>query len=271
MRLRKVISPYIPYRVKRLLSSIAYKLRYVGWQKYCPACQSYSRQFRDFDLSPYHVKDGIIPNKVITNTLCPWCGSHIHHRLMWFILPSILAKLEKTNNYSRRILHFAPERFSIPRLSSLRSVRYIQTDYMRNDVDVVLDMCQLGLVSCSIDLIIASHVLEHVPNDDMAIQELYRILKPGGVAVLLVPLLADQSIELPNICTEFDRIKYYGQHDHLRAYGLDLQHKISNHGFEVRIVYAEEYKEFGTDNYLLPIQGRLFLATKPLNGAYTHA
>lgn len=266
MRLLKVAAPYIPKSVKRWLP--VQKLRYFGFKYYCAACESYSSQFLDFDLSSLHVSGGIIPNKVVPNTLCPRCYSHVHHRLMWTVLPNLLAQLKRQNEAHKRILHFAPEPFSIPRLQKLAGVQYIQTDYMRTDIDVMLDMCRLGLVSNSVDLVIASHVLEHVDDDGAALQEIYRVLKPGGKAVILVPLLAQESFELPNVKDPFDRKKYYGQSDHVRAYGLDLQSKIEKYGLEVRVIYAEEFKEFDRNSYLLPIQGRLFLATKPKCAAH---
>ena len=39
----------------------------------------------------------------------------------------------------------------------------------------------------SIDLAVASHVIEHVPDDLRALDELYTVLKPGGVALINTP------------------------------------------------------------------------------------
>lgn len=274
MQLRKLVGPYVPKPLKQLVLKFN-QLRYLSYRYgrnyYCPACNAHARKFLDFDLSSLHVEGGIVPKRVVSNTCCPWCGSHIHHRLMWLVLPNLLDELQKKVDSHKRLLHFAPEGFSIPKLQQLAGIQYIQTDYMRLNVDVTLDMCCLGLASNSIDLVIASHVLEHVGSDDDALEELYRILKPGGIAVLLVPLLTEKSIELPNVHTELDRIKYYGQNDHVRAYGLDLKDKIDKHGFDTRIMYAEDFDGFDKRSYLLPIQGRLFLATKPHIKAGLHA
>lgn len=144
----------------------------------------------------------------------------------------------------------------------MKTLKYITTDYMRDDVNTQLDMCQLGLATESLDLVIASHVLEHVQDDEAALKELYRVLRPGSVAILLVPLLAERSFQRDDIETEQDRLRYYGQEDHARAYGVDFAERIQSAGFETTIIRASEFPHLNRRNYLLNVQGVLFLGRK---------
>ena len=251
--------------IQKMLYTARMNVKYFGSGHYCPACQRPASRFLDFDMRSLHGENGVIPPIVVPDTRCPWCGSHLHHRLMWTVLPDLLAELTShANNNTLRILHFAPEKFSIPRLQKLRDIKYITTDFLREDVHVKFDMCRLGLATECIDLVIASHVLEHVPNDVFALNELFRILRPGGGAVLLVPLLAEKSFELDNVTTDAERLSLYGQEDHVRAYGIDFADRISSCGFEVEIIRARDFATLNRPSYLLDIQGILFFAHKPL-------
>lgn len=183
---------------------------------------------------------------------------------MWTVLPGILAEVEANAPVRKvHLLHFAPEKFSRPRLSARKTLKYITTDYMRDDVNTQLDMCHLGLATESIDLVIASHVLEHVDDDKAALEEVYRVLRPGGVAILLVPLLAEKSFQRDDIETDEDRLRYYGQDDHVRAYGVDFAERIESAGFETTVIRASEFPQLNRSNYLLNVQGVLFVGRKP--------
>ncbi len=269
--LRKLVYAVIPFTLQKRLYHMRKNIRYFGTKRYCPACQRRSSRFLDFDLSPFHGDNGIVPPIVVPDTLCPWCGSHVHHRLMWTVLPNILKNITSSpNKDAPRILHFAPEKPSIPRLQKLHNAQYITTDFIRGDIHVKFDMCKMGLASQSIDLVIASHVLEHVPNDIAALNEIFRILRLGGQAVLLVPLLAESSYEYDGVTTDAERLRVYGQRDHVRAYGVDLADRIARCGFDVEVVRARDFPDLNRPSYLLDVQGILFLARKPVNSVVSH-
>jgi hypothetical protein len=261
--MKRLLRSLVAQPLRAKLYGVAHHARFWGFREYCPACQRRASHFLEHDLRPYAVEGGITPALVVPNTVCPWCHAYLHHRLLWTVLPGIIQEIT-ANALARkpRLLHFAPEKFSRPRLSAIKTLNYITTDYMRDDVNIQLDMCQLGLATESVDLIIASHVLEHVQDDKVALRELHRVLRPGGAVVLLVPLLAERSFQRDDIETEQDRLRYYGQEDHVRAYGIDFAERLQSAGFETTIIRASEFPHLNRSSYLLNVQGVLFLGRK---------
>jgi SAM-dependent methyltransferase len=117
-------------------------------------------------------------------------------------------------------------------------VVYLTADIGRPDVDARLDMTDMGVRAEAFDVIIASHVLEHVVDDRAAMRELWRILRPGGTALVMVPLDASRPLtfEDPAITTPEARDAAYWQADHVRLYGRDFEDRLRAAGFEVELV-----------------------------------
>lgn len=90
------------------------------------------------------------------------------------------------------------------------------------------------------DLILCSHVLEHVPNDHQAMRELYRVLKPGGIALILVPIQGEHTFEDATITDPLLRERYFGQFDHVRTYGIDVIQRLQQAGFSVKAVDVKD-------------------------------
>jgi SAM-dependent methyltransferase len=140
-----------------------------------------------------------------------------------------------------RTLHFAPE----PAVTSLvkpNASEYTTADIVQGRADKVLnieDMQTEG--SESYDWIVCSHVLEHI-DDGKALRELHRILKPDGLLMLIVPLVEGwaHTFEDPSITTPAGRMRFFGQHDHVRYYGADVRDRITGAGFALREFTAEE-------------------------------
>jgi len=152
-------------------------------------------------------------------------------------------------------LHFAPEPSLRSWLEHLANVDYLTADVGRSDVDAVLDMTEMGVRGETFDVIVASHVLEHVADDQAAMRELWRILRQGGTALVMVPLDAarPRTFEDPGITTPAARAEAYWQADHVRLYGRDFEDRLRAAGFEVELARpsltlpAAEVRRLGLD------------------------
>ena len=113
---------------------------------------------------------------------------------------------------------------------------------------VFVDVTKIGFEADRFDVVICNHVLEHVTEDRQAFQEIYRVLKPSGYAILQVPLALnlEKTLEVATLSTGEERKKAYGQGDHLRLYGLDYFAKLSKVGF--RVVRDNPFKNHWTDD-----------------------
>lgn len=148
----------------------------------CPVC-GYTGPF--MDVGP--------ASGVRKHAKCPKCGALERHRIQFVVLEQVLAKL---NTAQMRMLHFAPEPF-FRKYFRNRFGRYETADLKKKDVDHNVDLQNLPFVDASYDFVFASHVLEHIRDDEMAISEIRRILRPEGVAVLPVPIVAEKTVEYP--------------------------------------------------------------------------
>jgi SAM-dependent methyltransferase len=173
------------------------------------------------------------------DAICSRCFSEERHRALRLYLDDLLRGLGRPLT----ILHFAPEYSMRQWLGKLPGITYLPVDFSpRSDINVRLDMTALGLWDGSVDLAIASHVLEHVPNDLAAVRELSRILRPGGFAVVMVPLDTSRqdTFEDPAIVTPQERAVAYWQFDHMRLYGRDFPKRLASCGLNVALIRPSE-------------------------------
>lgn len=163
---------------------------------------------------------------------CPRCGSHDRerHLFMYLAATGMFAKV-----HGKNLLHFAPERGLSKRLLLERPASYIRCDlYPQTEGVVRMDMLAIDLDSESVDVVIANHVLEHVDDDQKALAEIWRILKPDGYAILQTPYSAKlhRTWQDSGIDTNAARMQAYGQADHVRLFGCDIFARIEMAGFE---------------------------------------
>ena len=177
------------------------------------------------------------------NVLSPSTLSLERHRLLWLFLKN------KTNFFksSLRVLHFAPEQAFFKRFRRQTNLEYITTDLNSPLADVKADICNLPFEDDSFDVILCNHVLEHIPNDKKAMQELYRVMKKGGWGVFQIPQDIERktTFEDDSITDKKERAKIFGQYDHVRIYGLDYFDKLRSIGFQVEAI---DYTTSMTDN-----------------------
>jgi SAM-dependent methyltransferase len=170
------------------------------------------------------------------NVLAPGTLSLERHRLLWIFLHQNTAFFTPNNNY--KVLHFAPEQAFYSRFKKIAHWDYTTTDLNSPLATVKADICNLPFEDNAYDLILCNHVLEHIPNDTKAMQELFRVLKPGGTGVFQIPqdLSRAKTFEDDSITNPTERAKIFGQYDHVRIYGYDFFDKLRNIGFHVQEV-----------------------------------
>ena len=159
---------------------------------------------------------------------CPRCLSRERHRLLklWVDAHNDAVK-------GKTVLHFAPEP-SISMFFKDLAGKYVTADLDPNYGDVVINIEEMALPDGFADVAVALHVLEHV-DDRKALRELHRILRPGGLAIIMVPIVEgwDTTYEGSTIVTTSDRKLHFGQWDHVRYYGRDIRDRVRAAGFEL--------------------------------------
>ena len=185
------------------------------------------------------------------NVLSPGTLSLERHRLLWLYLE------RETDFFDRPadVLHIAPEQAFLKRFQKIKHQSYITSDLHSPLADVQADICNLPFSTHQFDWIICNHVLEHILNDSTAMKELYRVLKPGGCAILQVPLRMDQNTFEDNRITDpKDRARIFGQYDHVRVYGKDYPKRLEKVGFQVNMLaYAEQLTPEEQLLYAVPV------------------
>lgn len=220
-----------------------------GTKVTCPICEGHFRKFL-----PYGIKGR-------SSVLCPKCLSLERHRLLWLYLQN------KTDFFTapHKMLHIAPEQAFFERFKHLKNLEYTTADLESPLADIKLDVMKMPLADESYDVVMCNHVMEHVENDITAMKEIYRILKPGGFAILQVPLDTDlrKTYEDPSITSPTEREKYFLQKDHLRLYGTDYSRRLESAGFSVtEDHYIDELDEKLVLSYRLPPKEVIYFCKK---------
>jgi SAM-dependent methyltransferase len=174
-----------------------------------------------------------------------------------------------------RLLHVAPEKVLSKEFIKHRNIDYLTANLDPNarnpgmaKVMVKMDVTDIQYPDDSFDVIICCMVLEHVPDDRKAISEFYRTLKPGGWAVLQVPvsLSLSSTVEDPTIKTREGREKAFGQADHVRLYGTDYKDRLEAARFSVQeFRWTKSEKRYGgsANRYGLNEHEVIYRACKP--------
>ncbi len=219
--------------LKRKLKLILYK----GTTYQCPICQY---RCRDWAYSGVDVE----VNKVLEiigagrrKNICVNCGSNDRERLVYVFLQE---RIPKSTWTQLNILHIAPEWNLSQWIAKQLPKSYVQGDrhmegYQYDDSVQNMDITTLPFPEGHFDWVICNHVLEHIQDDSIAMRELHRVLKPGGSAILQVPISRkiDNTYEDKTIQSPEEREKHFGQNDHVRVYGNDYPKRLESAGFEV--------------------------------------
>jgi len=207
---------------------------------FCPLCDSRFTRFVPWDDKHDHpFYEFEMYNKY--TAICPACGAFDRERFYKLYLE----RVERLNHSgSRAILHVAPEAQLRKWIKSMSVHSYICGDLYPQDREMIkLDVTDIHFEDHTFDIILCSHVLEHVPDDRKAMRELFRVLKPNGFAIVNVPIALNinQTYEDFPIMDPAERLKHFGQEDYVRIYAKrDFADRLREAGFTVEeFVYGE--------------------------------
>lgn len=247
--LRKVPRKYLQLIGKPVLKIVGFFYR--GNTYTCPIINKSYRKFL-----PY----GRINPR--SNALCPESLSLERHRLLYLFLQ------QKTDFFKRKlkVMHVAPELCMMESFEKQHGKGYITTDIESPLAKVKADIHHLPFSDNVFDAAICNHVMEHVENDIKAMKEIFRVLKPGGWAIMQVPFfypLEDKTYEDLTITDPHERERMFGQDDHVRKYGRDYADRLRSAGFNVREDhFIDEFSEEEQKRYALPADETIFFCTK---------
>ena len=250
----RTIAPRIPQWVKEPLqraTSFVKALPYWGKGRFCPVCGRSSRRFKRF---------GTVPRE---DAQCAHCGALERQRLLWLFLQR---KTDFFDGTPKRMLHVAPEPTLESRFRKQLGRDYLSADLFNPRAMVRMDIADIQYDDRSFDVIYCSHVLEHVPDDLRAMRELFRVLSDNGWAILLVPITSEKTFEDPSITDPAERLKAFGQVDHVRKYGPDYAERLSSAGFAVAITRISDLvdRDEAALMGLTPASGEIYYCTKSI-------
>lgn len=210
----------------------------------CNFCNSEYKRFLSRDPAPED-REALIRHQVVfggfDNVFCPNCRSNARERLVKYAL-------DKYGDWQgKSVLQFSPERSLITYLRKYANVISADLEpeiYYTIDKNIRKeDITRITFPDNTFDMVVANHVLEHVPDDRKAMQEIFRVLKAGGRAVLQVPysISIPQTIEEPHIVDPQKQSQLFGQKDHVRIYNLhDYLRRLKECGFKVSYITYED-------------------------------
>jgi SAM-dependent methyltransferase len=228
-----------------------YRLSYLGYKGKGYECNFCNESYLKF-VPEYPSKDiekAIYDNDVIAgygeNVYCPNCMSKNRERLVLLVIE------EKVIVANKKVLHFSPERHLFNYLENKTHITTadIMPGFYKNiDSSIIkADATKLHFEDQSFDIIIANHILEHIPKDQLAMREMQRVLKSGGAAILQVPYSEKlaATIEEPFINDPKRQEQLFGQKDHVRIYALkDYMDRLKNSGFKVEILTPHQLAKY---------------------------
>ncbi|WP_448606765.1 class I SAM-dependent methyltransferase [Paenimyroides ceti] len=153
------------------------------------------------------------------------------------------------------ILDFSPPRIIYRNLKKHTGIEYYSSDFENEFIaDYHFDITKIEKEANSFDLIMCFHILEHISNDEKAINELYRVLKKEGIGLIQTPFKEGDIYEDYTIVSEEERLKAFGQEDHVRVYSVKgLTERLEKSGFKVTSIEQQPIPHLGinTETILL--------------------
>ena len=253
--------------IRKIYADLKNGLNRLGGSRTCYVCQNSFFFFLPYkegmkSISPFIRSLDVIGSDV-ENFSCPCCGSHDRER-------HLLMYMDQLNLWYAlrgKVLHFAPETHIVQRIAQLSPEEYVKGDLFPTSPDIEkVDITSIDYPNQYFDFIICNHVLEHIPDIDTALRELFRVLKSGGKAVLQTPYssILSRSFSDENIDTDEKRDFFYGQDDHVRVFGNDLFQMLAQAGFQVTLYkHAKLLSKFDSKQFGVNPREDLIFVTKP--------
>lgn len=230
--LKTLVKRFVPESVRHGLRRGVMGTNYAGRKYCCPMCDSRFRKFRPVGVDFPVLTDQQVVGGGRREANCAVCGSTDRERLIYLYLTRHL----RVGSCPLRLLHVAPEPKLAQFLGGLDSLECLTADISGKDVMQQIDITMIPYPDCYFGAIICNHVLEHIIDDRRAMQELLRVLQPGGWAIQQVPMSRrlNKTLEDATVTSESQREEIFGQKDHVRIYAADYLNRLTSVGFEVK-------------------------------------
>lgn len=226
---------------------------YRGDNVECPVCEKSFSKFLSYGYGKGHRE----------NVLCPYDLTLERHRLMWLYLTGHSNFFTSTNRLD--VLHIAPEQCFHKRFQGQDNLNYLTGDLLSPIADMHFDLHDIPMEDNRFEVVFCNHVMEHVDDPLQCMKELYRVMKPGGWAIMQVPqdYTREVTYEDPTITTPEAREEHFGQYDHVRLFGNDYPQWLEKAGFEVESFDATQfYSEKQYNRFRLNKKEKLYIARK---------
>ncbi|MFX0186781.1 MAG: class I SAM-dependent methyltransferase [Candidatus Hodarchaeota archaeon] len=215
----RVFENYLPKFI--LFFKTMRRILFKGKNKICPCCGGNFKKFIP------------VGTQFRLSAQCPGCSSLERHRLMLLYLKT------KTDFFKSKlkVLYFAPNKILLSIFKNLSNIECITADLSSPLAMIKTDITDLIFEDKSFDVILCSHVLEHVINDTLAMREIFRVLKPNGWAIIQSPIdySLKKTVEGTKEMAANERRKLFGEQNHFRIYGIDYKDKLERAGFKVQV------------------------------------
>lgn len=194
-------------------------------------------------------------------------GARERHRFIWYYIKNETSLFTKPGIV---LLHISPEFCFYEKFKIQKNIKYYPVDKFEPGYDYLsltknFDLLDKNAESEKFDFIICNHVLEHINDDKTAMDNLYKLLKKNGEAIVSVPILKNNAstYEDDSITSPKERKMHFGQWNHVRYYGTDISQRLENAGFVVRTVNSKEYFSKSEQKmYGVPNESYLFQLNK---------
>jgi len=271
MKVKSLVKALIPRPLHEPLRTYRKRYRSRSWNFFCPICEERIQGFAPIPSfyhenlirygSPLRIED--FETCSAGSYSCPVCGGSDRDRLYALYLRQ---RLGTEASGSFRLLDVAPTRALSAYILRNYSIAYRTADLFMDGVDDRIDLTNMVCYGDNcFDAFICSHVLEHIPDDRKAMSELFRILKPGGWGITMVPIpTSDGEIsEAARLSSEADRWKHFGQGDHVRLYSRSgFLDRLQKAGFSVHLLDVRDFGAFLFEQHGISVKSVLYVSEK---------